>query len=623
MLNQSFRQVFVSNTPSILAQGSTVKSLGVGNLGILDAKNYLATTSPTYATNKALRFVWGTPDLSYLPLMAGVPNANIYSKLVKGKNITGWEGKAAQHAQNQIITVGWSGDAADTNTLFAKPGERRKLFLKLTGAPIDKLYSKQGVIREYKYDGGCFDPCGSGDCTNVDPVKIAQSLVDQITNDHYVNRFLNATVLQSVANSQPSQNGYVFQVTVPDAGDEVALGIVQAQYPTDVVTRVAVNGINSVYQITRTSNSTPSAVSNAGLIVIPNCSTCPNGYNLTSGLYIYTVTRADADSAAALTQVKSDYGITGSETASRIIYQYGTSTYVLGSTTALTTIAASGDILTSLGQTRNSCVLASPSTYAWSLTDTQIQYGRYYQVTLNDSVCGTNWLTQIQAAYPNNVVTIIDPSGTCVHTYQTLVYSQFVELTCSQAGLQYTAPVPFLGSEWVPIIPTGSNTTLAGIQISVAFVNRVTNECTYDYFPYEQDPIHLQASSFDPDYNDSPCETDWVTKQVQQFKYPVGYGAHIRDLERQSLSYELRERSFDPVVREVEGYQFKTNPYVYYDQYSLYFDFGYEVGGWSERYTDRYVLEFYFPEGTGAQFQNAINGYVSSVGILLDPVAIV
>jgi len=81
MLNQSFRQVFVTNSPALLAGGATVENIGVGQVGFVDAKTYKGVTSPTYAKNKALQIVQGTPDLSYLPLMAGVPNENVYSHL--------------------------------------------------------------------------------------------------------------------------------------------------------------------------------------------------------------------------------------------------------------------------------------------------------------------------------------------------------------------------------------------------------------------------------------------------------------------------------------------------------------------------------------------------------------
>jgi hypothetical protein len=70
----------------------------------------------------------------------------------------------------------------------------------------------------------------------------------------------------------------------------------------------------------------------------------------------------------------------------------------------------------------------------------------------------------------------------------------------------------------------------------------------------------------------------------------------------------------DPAVREAEGYSLQTNPFSYYDQFTVEFDFKYKVGGWSETYTDSYHYVIYVPEGSGAQLQQALIAYAESVG---------
>ena len=323
-MQQSFSQYFITNSPALLAQGSTVENLGVGQIGILDAKTHTAVTSPTYANVKALEVVWGTPDLGDLPLMAGVPNQNLYSKLIKGKKITGFSGKKAKRPKNQIVTVGFSGDTTDTDTLFANQGDVRRLYVKLTGAPIDKLYSKQGLIRQYAVDTNCWNSSTdcTTDCTSPDPVRMAKEIAAQINADKYVNRFIKASSIISCnpTYSPTTANCYRFNVSVFDTRDDIALGIVQAQYPNDKVTRVATNGALSVYEIIRSANTTPSAVSNAGFTLISDCATCPSGYTSTAnGFFVYEVSRQDAGDATALTTVKSDYGISSTgETGVRL-----------------------------------------------------------------------------------------------------------------------------------------------------------------------------------------------------------------------------------------------------------------------------------------------------------------
>jgi hypothetical protein len=626
MLNQSFMQVFVTNSPALLASGQTVANLAVGQIGILDGTTNYATTTPTYAINKALKFVWGTPDLGYLPLMSGVPNQNEYSKLVKGKAIRNFQGKQAKTAQNQVLNVGWTGSAGDTtNTLFANVGEKRYFWLKFSGAAIDKLYSKQGLIREYIVNTGCVDQC-SGSCGQVDPLIMANYLINQINSDSYINQFVKASIVTSNGAGVPTitQNAYQFQVSLCDTQDQIALGIVAAQYPNDVVTRIATNGSLSTYQITRTTDTLPNAVTNAGFVLINpgDCPTCPAGYSLSASGDAYVINRADAGNSAALATLVSNYGLTASgDSASRLIYQYGQSTYAVVSTVPITSPIA-GDSVQFIGTTRNTCVLTSPTTFAWALTATEIQYGQVYTLTIGDNVCGTNRLAEIQAAYPDLVISLVNPSGTCVHTYQTTVYTAPVLAGCSNPPLTWAQPNNFYGAFWVPSAPATAGGALVGIQLSVTFVNRITGDCTFDYFPYEPDTIHLQASSFNPDYNTPPesCVTPWPVNEIQPFTQPQGYGAWIRELEKKSKDYALRVRAFDPVVREMEQYQFQTNPYSYYDEYVIEYDFSYKTGGWSEHYTDSYRHHFYFPQGQGGNFQAAINGYLSSAALLIEPV---
>lgn len=324
MSQQSFRQVFVTNQPVLLASGSTVENLAIGQIGILDAKSYVATTSPTYAKNKALKLVWGTPDLSQGPLMDGLYDQNEYSKLIIGKKIKGFRGKSAKRGQTQQIAIGFSGGVSDTDTISAKLGEKRHLYVTLTGGPIDKLFTTQGITRHYIADypvqGDCDDVCAE-----VDRIKVAKDFILQINSDTMINRFLKASLITSCTPDAFSlgstQTVYVFELRVADSQDNAALGLVQAQYPNDKVTRVGTEGVLSVYQVQKTTNSAPSDYEGQQTVVIPNCDVCPSGYTEVGSGFVYKVTRADAGSSGALTTVKSDYGITGSETGTRVNYE--------------------------------------------------------------------------------------------------------------------------------------------------------------------------------------------------------------------------------------------------------------------------------------------------------------
>ena len=627
MSQMPFKEVFVASTSTLLPQGKTVDNIAVGQIGVLDAKNYKATVAPTYGLNKALYLVWGTPDLGDASnnVGFGIPNQNIYTKLIKGKNITKFSGRKSKRGKNQLVTVGWSGDVADTNSLFANIGETKRLYVTLTGSAIDKAFSTQGITRQYFYQSrianDCTDVCGT-----VDPTQISHNLLQQIAQDSTVNKYFRVKELVNCNPALPApttQTVYKFDLTIPDTADYSALAQVQAQAPNSVVQRISTSGIYSTYEIISTTNTAPAAFSNAGIVSIPDCTTCPSGYTLSPSGYVYTVSRSDAGNAAALTTVKSDYGITGTEIGNRIAYDYGNSSYVLVSTTALT--AVTGDTLVGLGTARNSCVLTSPTTTAYTAAGTQIQYAKNVTITLKDDICGNNRLADLQAAYPTYVISIVNATGTCAHTYQTTIYSNPVDATCGIDNAQFNKPNAFEGAQWLPVadaaIPAGT-TCLTGLSFEAAIVNRTTNACTYDYFPVEYDTVFISVSSQDPNYHGDPSTQahEWAVKQIQGFQYPIGKGNWVMKQEQEALGYHLKDRSFDPVVRQNEGYGFISRQDTYYDEYVLDFSFSYFVGGWSQKYVDNYKVHVFFPEGTGKAFEATINGYLASAAVEVDAV---
>ncbi len=728
MLNQSFRQVFVTNTPALLPSGSTVENIAVGQIGIIDAKTHVAVTTPTYGNNKAIKLVWGTPDIEAI-INYGFSNQNEYSKLIKGNLIRNFRGKAAHRGQHQIVTVGFSGGVSDTDTLFSKPGQHRELFINLSGGAIDKEYSLQGIQRRYFFKKDVVDDCVDT-CVDIDPREIAESLVKQINADKTINRYVKAS---SIIECDPdldaptTRSVYKFRLSVIDAKDGASLAAVQSQYSGYGVKRIGEEGLASVYEVTRTVNTLPTAYSNLNAsLIIPECTTCPSGYTLINTGFAYKVIRNDAGDETAKQTVGLEFGIDDTEKITRVGYEFGQSTYVIASDAALgatavdevQSIVATGasagtftltfegqttsaiaynasaatvgtalaalsnltaddftaaggplpttpvtitfkgaragqnvsaitansgsltggtavittptpgvalsDGLTSLGEIRQSCVLTSPTTTAWVADDVLVQYAKTYRLTIGDTICGETRLTDLQAAYPDNVVTLVDAGGTCVHTYEITTYSNSVLVGCSVDEIVYTKPQSFEGSQWVatPAEALEEGTTCkAGIKLEVAVVNRQTNECTFDRFPYDAEAVFIEVSSGNADYmSNVPLENEWVVKNIQGVKFPAGVGAYVRKLEKDSLSYALKERSFDPIVREIEGYEFQAKSGVFYDEYVLEFDFSYKVGGWSQTYTDSYSLFLYFPEGQGKAFEAAVNTYLASTNISIDPV---
>jgi hypothetical protein len=369
MLNQSFRQVFVPKIgTSLLADGATVETIVPGQLGILDGNTYVSETAPTYATNKAIQLVLGTPDVSHLPLMAGIPQTNEYTKLIKGKLLKKIRRRTPEVGQAEIIAIGYDGTDT-TKTLFAKTGDVKKVFIKATGNPIDKLYSEEGFQRQYWLEIPCSNnDCSQADaCTDVDPEVLADLLVQKVNED-------------------PKWN----------AGNN-----------------------------------------NARLVVATK-------------------------------------------------------------------------------------------------------------------------------------VTGVDGAGKKV----------------------------------------------AGVTLQTGFINRLTNECTHDYFPYEADTVHLEVSEMNHDYNGNPCEARFPVTTVQELKYPTGVGYAVREQEKKSLGYFLKNYSQDPAIREAEGYVLNTDVTKTYVEYTLEYDFKYKVLGWSQDYTDSHHVVVFLESGSAlaTAFETAITGYATSIG---------
>jgi hypothetical protein len=349
-----------------------VETLVPGQLGILDGNTYVSETAPTYATNKAIQFVLGTPDLSFLPKMAGIPISNEYSKLIKGKLLKKIRRRTPETAQVEKWAIGYDG-VDTTKTLFAKTGDTKVVYVKATGNPIDKLYSEEGFQRQYWLD----TPCVSGDCSQVDacadidPEILADQLVAKV-------------------NADPKWN----------AGNN-----------------------------------------NARLV----------------------------------------------------------------KATKVTGVTAGG-------------------------------------------------------------------------------------------------------------------AKVAGVIFETAFVPRLTNELTHDYYPFEADTVHLEISEMNHDYNGNPCEARFPVTKVQELKYATGLGYQVRKQEIKSLGYFLKDYSHDPAVREAEGYLLNSDVTKTYVEYTIEFDFKYKVLGWAQDYTDSYHVVIYVETGSPliATLEAALQGYATSVGSSVD-----
>lgn len=648
-VHQSYRDVFVTNSGSLLKSGFT-DALAVGQLGLflVDAKkDQVAVSNPSFSTIKAIQLIQGTPELP-TNLLAAVANQSDRSKPIKGKKILSFTGRAAQRGQNQILAIGYDGVDV-TKTLTAKCEESRTVYVKLSGGPIDQAFHAEGkgIVRQYSIFSGCCDDCGD-DCASVSAEAMADDLINQLNNDPIFslggrnsestlntfrgNRFFRAKKAVPVANEPVADSTCTeYLLSICDNGDDTALGAIQSNVspnfsgtpnPPSAFRKSRAGSISTYAVIVPQGLSAPVPFSNAGLSVITDCPTCPAGYTLSAEGFIYKVERQDAGNAGALTTLKTDYAIaSANESASRIAYEFGQSTYIIVSATAINA-AVGTDELHFLGNNRNSCVLTTPSSTAWTVGATYNRFNKIYTINLKDNVCGTSRLLELQAAYPD--LTISETvTGECVRTYSATLPSNCVPPGCPVDAPEWVAPQDYFGSKWVAT-PSTPGSFPVGVIIETAYVDRVTGECAFDYWRYDAEPVFVEVSQHSQDYNDKPtiCASEWPVTEIQGVQLPIGVGSQVRELEAFFKGYRREYRDLNPIVREAQNSILQTDPNQFYDQYTLEFEFDFHQFWFSEKFTDTYRLEVYFPEGKGKEFEAAINSYVSSVGIDLEPVVL-
>lgn len=647
-VHQSYRDVFVTNNGSLLKNGYT-DQLAVGQLGLFlydPKKDQVAVTNPSFTNVKAIQLVQGTPELP-TNLLAAVANQSDRSKPIKGKKILSFTGAKAARGQNQITAIGFDG-VDITKTLTAKCEESRTVFLKLSGGPIDQAFHSEGkgIVRQYSVFSGCCDDCGD-DCANVSAETMADDLINQINNDpifslggrntestlntYTGNRFVVARKLVPVADlPTPDSNCTEYLLAICDNGDDTSLGVIQSNVspnfsgstnPPTAYRKSREGSISTYGVIVPDDLSAPVPFSNAGLSIITDCPTCPAGYNLVASGFIYSIARQDAGDAGALTTLKSDYALTGAETAVRISYQYGQSDYVIVAS-AEVSAAVGTDVLSFLGESRNSCVIATPTSTAWVAGDTYDRYDKDFTITLKDNICGESRLTELQAAYPDLVISETTV-GECTRLYTATVTSNCVPPGCPADAPQWIVPQAYFGTKWTAAVVAGGSFPV-GVVIESAYVDRITGECAFDYWSYDAEPVFVEISQHSQDYNDKPtiCANEWPVTEIQGVKLPTGVGSKVRELEAFFKGYRREYRDLNPIVRELQNSVLQTDPNKFYDQYTLEFEFEFHQSWFSEKLTDTYRLEVYFPEGTGKEFETAINGYISSVGIDLEPVVL-
>ena len=639
MATNSYRYAFASSTSQLPTSGTTV-NLAVGEIGIFDAATWQATTAPS-VLNKAIVIAQGTDNLKFPP-GAGFGTQTPKTGEIEALNVKSWRAVKAQPGKSEVWTIGYDGVDTTKNLTVPAGATNFTFWLTLTGQPMANLLGDTpethtaSYTEQFSVDLPCVDDCSDNCGALVDPNVVADAAIDairdrKIIGGQFITDYIKVTKLVSCETpSGVATTSYTtYNLSVQDTGDNFALAQVQAQYPGTTVKRKSYTGVTSVYEITRiTTAGTPSVFTASGINpLIPNCTTCPSGSTLVPVTYLYTVKRKDNGTGANLTTIKSDYSDTN---AIRLSYDGVTSIYEIHNTTGVTPTAIAGDLVGTAGSLQNVCVLNNSSTIAWSSVATCTRASETYYLTIKNTDCGGTYLTQLQAQYSGvgTVALVTTNTGTCTSQYSIVVQSDNVACdTCDIEDYIFTAPQSFLGLDWTPSTQTfyGQN-CVVGLKFESIYEQRKAQECFLKSVPFEFEPLFIVPSTRNPDPNDYSviCAPQVPTTKISPVQYEQGFGRVVADA---VIDSNFNFNNFwrkNPAERDAFGYQLGIQLNGYYDQYTLTFLAPIEeargLSGLANSLFNQYEWTFYYPQGEGVAFAQAINGWLLSSGSKIAPV---
>jgi hypothetical protein len=664
-----FERHMVSNISTLLATGQPLSSLGVGQLGIFDAKTNLSVTAPTYQANRNIYFAQGTPDKSAFPEGAGVPNMYRKSHVINGKSVKALYGKAASYGNGEIVTLGNTGAAGDTKTLSAKPGETFYYYIRLTGEPIFNLNPDRakGVIIQGAVQMPCADEC-SDNCGTVSCDVIVSKIIEDYNGhlDSQTGKFVGGKFLpggqraNQYASISPvltacvDENKYAdicgFTLTIPDDGSQSALGEVQAQFPGQVITRTGRQGIFSTYSTQNIDCTTPGDFTQASGTVVPNCTTCPQGSTAIAAKTVFQVTAEVSDAGDVATFIAAVAAAGGGGVYTATLLQTdaltGVSTFTVTATLGTTYATAATDLgavtgflsVTLVGQSAPSCLLTG-TTYSWSESGV---VGKVADVSFTietsnncEKDCAT-LLAELQALYTGIAtewgtapVEIVgggpSASGDCVCAFTLTTQSyNVVPADCKPEAVIFPLIPAFNGEDWTAVPLASQTNCYCGIQLQSDFNPRLENQCTFGYFVRQYDWVHIEISSHNPDWRSTDlCEVDPKATRIQNGAYPNGDGSAVVRIEKKDRMYDMDYWYLAPNLREAFDFYFEAKFDLYYDMVGIEFEYEYASNAFfGQTDHDRYIQYFWLPTTQAGNLVTALNTYAASAAVNVEPIVL-
>lgn len=633
----NYRYAFAATTSTVPTSGTTV-DLGIGEIGVFDAKTYQATSGIGV---KSIIIAQGTPSTVF-PQGVAKGNFTLKSLPIKGNQVKSWKKKVASRPQGMEVTLGF--DGVDTNKgLTVKQGDNFTFWLTLSGTPVANFLGDTPKTHyatwteQFTVKLPCVDECSDNCGAFVDQNIVADAVIEQINLRKIPGNQLLTDYIQAVKlvdcetpSGLPTVSYTVYTLEVPDSGDQAALGKVQAQYPGEVIKRTKRSGIYSTYEVVvLTSDGAPTAFSDAANPVVSVCSECPSGcpdgYTLSTAQDVWIVQRPlsattdlhDTTARTAFAEaLESAYSATASEFLS---YNGSTASVKLFFATGTSVSALLSDQVVQIGTDESICVQDSPTSISWVECKTCTAAEKQFVLTIKNTDCGGNYLTQLQEIYGEDVSVLSSNPDTCTTQYVLTVQSTNKDCeACADVAWEFGVPQPFNGLVWTEVEGEHYGTScVSGIRIKSIYEQRKAKECFLKQVAYEYEPLFITLSTRNPDPNNYQvlCENDVPVTVVQQVKYPFGLGRIVADQVIESNYNFNQPWRKNPAERDAFEYELGIDLNGYYDQYILEFEthpdtFGASAFGTTQ--LQHFEHSFFFPEGTGADFETIVSAFLAS-----------
>lgn len=632
----AYRKVFIGSG-ALRTTGSTL-DLNPGELGLFDAKTGKALAAgTTFSQNREVIFAQGsyhTKDV--LALGHGGYKESIKSRPIHGHFVSDFTVAHPSRPQNHVIAIGYDG-VSTTKTITAEYDKTYNLRIDLKGEPVYK-FMQHHVYHVFQVTTPCSpDQCTDNCVDSMDANWVADEFVKQINEHQFISPFVKAEKIVSCTPDLPANPNNVehtvYTLSLCDTGDQAALGVVAAQYPTYKVERVDRQGSVSTYEICiPTSAGAPTAYNPAANRVVPNCATCPSGYTLNAKLYAYEITREDAGTAGALTTLNTNYSTT---TAVRLNYEYGTSKYLIYLAAATAPApAATGDVVASTGEfVESACVENTPAAdVAWVSAGTRYKTTRTLNLTVAKTCGGANRLTDIRTFYTSVASKLVGgttgitvaTAGDCADIYTVEQYNDdcLLDPCGGQDTPTFTDLQSFEGFVWevVPATIPDGTACLVGIRLSGAYVETKFGTCSFSPMDsYELDAVHIDVAQLLE--NGDRCASGWPVTELQFPKFASGVGETVLRELITFLGYRHEDYFHSPRMRETQDLEpvlSAVDRNKYYRIYYVLYNVPYFNNKTNLYNNEQYELMFAFPEEVDTRpFENLVNGYISSIGVQL------